>query len=109
MRARLDGVRRLLDRLRRRQRLPVQGTSTVTVHDLQTIPAEGIQYAVFLKKDLSKFRVPCEIGPRVVRLRAILSWDTPPPPANPNYVPVWGNREECLVQLDPGGSSGTSR
>ena len=21
---------------------------------------------------------------------------------NPNYVPVWGNREECLVQLHPG-------
>jgi hypothetical protein len=79
-----------------------QGTSTVEVHDLQTIPPEGVQYAVFLKKDLTEFRVPCEIGPRVVRLRAILSWETPPPPGNPNYVPVWGNREECRVQLEPG-------
>lgn len=78
------------------------GTATANVHDLQTIPEEDIQYAVFLKKDLSKYRVPCEIGPRVVRLRAILSWQVAPPPGNPNYVPVWGNREECLVQLHPG-------
>ncbi len=78
------------------------GTATVSVHDLQTIPDEDVQYAVFLKKDLSKYRVPCEIGPRIVRLRAILSWEAAPPPGNPNYVPVWGNREECLVQLHPG-------
>lgn len=78
------------------------GTATVNVHDLQTIPDEDVQYAVFLKKDLSKYHVPCEIGPWIVRLRAILSWQTAPPPGNPNYVPVWGNREECLVQLHPG-------
>jgi hypothetical protein len=78
------------------------GTATVNVHDLATIPEEDVQYAVFLKKDLSKYRVPCQVGPRTVHLRAILSWETPPPPANPNYIPVWGNREECLVQLHPG-------
>ena len=78
------------------------GTSTVTTHDLQTIPPEGVQYAVLLPKDLSKYRVPCQAGARVVRLRAILSWETPPPPGNPNYVPVWGNRRECRVQIKPG-------
>ena len=79
-----------------------RGTATVNVFDLQTIPDEDVQYAVFLKTDLSKFRVPCQAGPRIVRLRGILSWATAPPPANPNYVPVWGNREECRVQLHPG-------
>jgi len=79
-----------------------QGTATVNVFDLQTIPDEDVQYAVFLKTDLSKFRVPCAAGPRIVKLRGILSWSTPPPPGNPNYVPVWGNREECRVQLHPG-------
>jgi hypothetical protein len=79
-----------------------QGTATVNVFDLKSIPDEDVQYAVFLKTDLSKFRVPCEAGPRIVRLRGILSWATAPPPGNPNYVPVWGNREECRVQLHPG-------
>jgi len=79
-----------------------RGTATVNVFDLKSIPDEDVQYAVFLKTDLSKFRVPCEIGPRVVRLRGILSWATPPPPTNPNYVPVWGNREECQIQIRPG-------
>jgi len=83
-----------------------QGTATVNVHDLQTIPDEDVQYAVFLKKDLSKFRVPCQKGARIVKVRAILSWETPPPPGNPNYVPTWGNREECRVQLHPGKAAG---
>ena len=78
------------------------GTATVNVHDLQNIPEEDLQYAVFLKMDLSERLVPCQAGPRVVRLRAILSWETPPPPTNPDYVPVWGNREECRIQLRPG-------
>ncbi len=82
------------------------GTATVKVHDIQPIPAQGLQYAVFLKANLAKRLVPCEAGPRVVRLRAILSWETPPPPTNPNFVPVWGNREECLIQLRPGELTG---
>ena len=82
------------------------GTATVQVHDLQTIPADGLRYAVFLKADLAKYLVPCEIGPRVIRLRTILSWETAPPPGNPNYVPTWGNREECLIQLRPGELTG---
>lgn len=82
------------------------GTATVKVHDLTNIPTRGVQYAVFLKTDLSSHIVPCTVGPRVVRLRAILSWEAPPPPGNPNYVPVWGNREECLIQLRPGKLTG---
>jgi hypothetical protein len=82
--------------------LTYMGTATVRVHDLATIPTEGVQYAVFLKTDLSQRIASCLSGPRVVKLRAILSWETPPPPGNPNYVPHWGNREECLVTLRPG-------
>lgn len=82
------------------------GTATVRVHDLTTIPDGGVQYAVFLKTDLSHHIVPCTAGPRIVRVRAILSWEALPPPGNPNHIPVWGNREECLVQLRPGTLTG---
>jgi hypothetical protein len=77
-------------------------TATMQVHDLQQVKKEGVQYAVYVKKNLSKYLVPCEAGARIVKVRAILSWEAPPPPNNPNYVPTWGNREECLVQLRPG-------
>lgn len=78
------------------------GTETMQVHDLAQTPRDGVQYAVYLRKDLSKYLRPCETGARLAKVRAILSWEDPPPPANPNWVPTWGNREECLVQLRRG-------
>lgn len=83
-----------------------QGTATAQVHDLATIPAKGLQYAVQLKTDLSAYRIACQLGARVVRVRAILSWEDPPPPADPYFVPTWGNREQCRIQLRPGAVSG---
>ncbi len=80
------------------------GTAEVNVHDINKIPEEGLEYAVSLPVDLSKYRRPCEDGPTVVKVRAILSWNIAPPPFNPNYVPVWGNREETLVHIYPGPS-----
>ncbi len=78
------------------------GTTSVDVHDIQKIPKEGLEYAVFLPVDLSKHRRPCEEGPVVVRVRAILSWQVAPTCFNPNYVPVWGNRLETLIHIQPG-------
>jgi hypothetical protein len=78
------------------------GTTSVDVHDIQKIPKEGLEYAVFLPVDLSKHRRPCQEGPVVVRIRAILSWQVAPPCFNPNYVPVWGNRLETLIHIKPG-------
>ncbi|MBL8037401.1 MAG: hypothetical protein CCU26_10000 [Nitrospira sp. UW-LDO-01] len=78
------------------------GTASVKVNDFAEIPAEGLEYSVFLKADLAKYRQPCDKGARLVRIRAILSWQVPPPCANPNYIPVWGNREETVVHILPG-------
>lgn len=78
------------------------GTAAVNVHDIQAIPADGLQYAVSLPVNLSCRRQPCDKGPKVVKVRAILSWEVAPPPGNPNYVPTWGNREEVLVEIAPG-------
>jgi len=78
------------------------GTTSVNVHDIQSMPKEGLEYAVFLPVDLNKHRKPCQDGPVVVRIRAIMSWQVAPPCFNPNYVPVWGNRQETLIHIKPG-------
>jgi hypothetical protein len=45
---------------------------------------------------------PCGDGPKTAKVRAILSWQTPPPTTNPNYVPAWGNQSDALVQIPAG-------
>lgn len=78
------------------------GTTSVNVHDIRSIPPDGLWYSVFLPVDASGRRRPCEQGPKTVKVRAILSWQVPPPPTNPAYLPVWGNRETTLVHIRPG-------
>jgi hypothetical protein len=77
------------------------GTASVTVYDLASLPSTGVFYAVRLPVDLNQYRRSCKEGARVVRIRAILSWNSPAPCANPNHVPTWGNREETLVHIAP--------
>ena len=78
------------------------GTTSVTTHDFSDIPKEGLEYAVFLPAALTKYRKPCQEGPVIIPIRAILSWNVPPDPTNPNKPPVWGNHEDTLVLVDPG-------
>ncbi len=78
------------------------GTTSVNVYDIDDIPEEGLEYAVLLPVDLNRYRQPCEEGAKIVKIRAIMSWQVPPPSWNPNYIPVWGNREETLVHIKPG-------
>ncbi len=82
--------------------LTYAGTASVNVHDIAGIPPEGLEYAVFLPVDLTCRRQPCDKGPKTARVRAILSWQVPPPPANPDFVPTWGNRQETLILINPG-------
>jgi hypothetical protein len=83
------------------------GTSSVNVHDLSGIPVEGLKYAAVLPVDVASHRQPCQEGPNTARVRATLSWQTPPPPSNPDYVPVWGNTVETTVNIDPGTPAAT--
>ncbi len=77
------------------------GTANVQVYDLSNIPQEGVYYAVRLPIDLNPYRQDCKKGPKVVRIRAILSWNVPAPCANPNHIPTWGNREQTLINIAP--------
>ncbi|MFX0202747.1 MAG: peptidoglycan-binding protein, partial [Candidatus Hodarchaeota archaeon] len=77
------------------------GRSKVNVHDIANIPPEGLQYSAYLPVDFSSYREKCS-KPKVLKVRAILSWQNPPPSNNPYYEPVWGNRVDALVQIKPG-------
>ena len=77
------------------------GTADVRVYDLANVPPGGVFYAVRLPVNLSEYRQACKKGPRVVRIRAILSWNFALPCGNPNAVPTWGNREETLINIAP--------
>lgn len=81
------------------------GTTSVNVHDINSIPSEGLHYSVFLPINSISKRRPCFFGARTPKVRAILSWQVPPPPGNPNFVPRWGNREETIVQIKSGFST----
>lgn len=78
------------------------GTASVTVYDIGDLPRNGLEVAVTLPTTLFAYRQPCTQGPKLIPIRAILSWQVAPPCANPNYVPVWGNRDETLICLPPG-------
>jgi len=78
------------------------GTTSVTAYDSDRLPEGGLEYAVFLPVNLDQYRKPCRQGARIMKIRAILSWQQPPPCANPNFIPVWGNREETLIHIKPG-------
>lgn len=78
------------------------GTAAVQVYDYDDIPKEGLEYAVFLPVDLNPYLQPCQDGPKVARIRAILSWNAPHPCDRPNEAPYWGNTEDTVIQLPAG-------
>lgn len=78
------------------------GTTGVAVHDIDGMPSDGLQYSVSLPVDLSHRRRPCGEGASTVRIRAIASWQTPPPTGDPFWSPTWGNRMETRVHVPPG-------
>jgi hypothetical protein len=54
-----------------------------------------------LPLDLTWFRRLCtEKG--LHRVRAVLSWNTPPSTVDPDAVPHWGNRLDAHVHVLPG-------
>jgi hypothetical protein len=83
------------------------GTASVRVHDITKIPKEGLCYAVYQPVNFEKHRRPCGEGAVTPRVRAILSWNSPPPAFDPNFSPGWGNRVETRIHLYPGAATPT--
>jgi hypothetical protein len=76
------------------------GTVSLNVHDIQNIPREGLYYNVLLPFDAARHLKTCD-SPNVIRVRAVLSWESLPSTTNPNQLNTWGNFRDALVQLRP--------
>lgn len=77
------------------------GTAKVKAHDIEEIPAEGLRYAAILPVNLDALRKPCKT-PKIARIRAVLSWNTPPSTVDPDDLNYWGNRRDTHVHIQPG-------
>jgi hypothetical protein len=77
------------------------GTASVVVHDISNIPKDGLYYNVALPVDLTKRLRSCET-PNIIRIRAVMSWQTLPSTSDPNALNYYGNRIDVRVQVRPG-------
>lgn len=76
------------------------GTSSGNVHDIPGAGAKKLQYDISLPVNIEKYRKEwCTVGK--AKVKAILSWNVPPPPFSPNYTAHWGDWEEAFVEIKP--------
>jgi hypothetical protein len=73
-----------------------QGQTSFSSYDLPG--AKPLEYAVTLQPKDYWTWCPWESLPKV---RAILSWNDPPPANQPDWPPVWGNVVDAHIQIDP--------
>ncbi len=85
------------------------GTTSVVVHDFTITSPARLDYNVYLPIDLLSHAKPCYDGPQTARIRAVLSWNTPPSTTNPYAPVVWGNAREALILIPPGEVIGTGQ
>jgi hypothetical protein len=76
------------------------GTAGVRVHDIDPLPPDGLHYWVSVPASLLDHQEPCT-EPKVGRIRAVLSWATPPSTTNPYLLPRWGNAIEAHIEIKP--------
>ena len=76
------------------------GTTSAAVYDSGRLPSTGQDYSVVLPIHLS--RQGENACAKTVKVRAVLSWNTPPSTTNANAPVVWGESLDCTI-LIPGG------
>ena len=74
------------------------GVASFNIHDLGF--EEDLCFAVSIELDPKK-RTCCDKDPVLPNVLAILSWNIEPPANMPAYFPVWGNRLERAIQIEP--------
>jgi len=84
-----------------------QGTASVAVYDFGCLPSASLEYSVSLSADLLSHIRRCGGGARTVKVRAVLSWNTPPSTTDPKAPVVWGNILETRIPISTGHLAGT--
>ena len=79
-----------------------EGTTSVTVHDFSSLPAAGLEYKVFLPVNVLAHARSGSKGAKTVKVRAVLSWNTPPSTNDPCAPVVWGNSLDGVILIPPG-------
>lgn len=75
------------------------GTTSAAVHDSGRLPATGQETSVVLPIHLANHAQPRSEGVKTVKVRAVLSWNTPPSTTNPGASVVWGNSLDCKILI----------
>ena len=75
-------------------------TVSINVHDIGKIPSDGLAYTAVLPVNLDAVRQRCS-DPKIVRVRAVLSWNALPSTTDPDDLQHWGNRMDAHVQVAP--------
>lgn len=78
------------------------GTSSVRVHDIPGTNDKHLYYAVKLRIDDIQDKLKACEEENVVKVKAILSWNTNPEPFGENHTPAWGNVLVRDIQIRPG-------
>lgn len=80
------------------------GGTTWTDQGLAQFTAYDVTHPKPLDQAVTQIASPkrtfCSVE-NVIKVRAILSWNSPPPPNNPNYHPVWGNVVNASILVEP--------
>ncbi|TAL69529.1 MAG: hypothetical protein EPN82_06765 [Bacteroidetes bacterium] len=77
-----------------------QGMTSFQVYNIPegTEGGKRLEYAASIH--INPKRKFCILDP-LIKARAILSWNNPPPPNQPNWIPVWGNVRNSTIQVEP--------
>jgi hypothetical protein len=75
-------------------------TVSIKVHDIASIPADGLAYTAAVKVNLAALARSCT-NPKIARVRSVLSWSSPPSTTDPDALTTWGNRVDTHVVIPP--------
>lgn len=75
-------------------------TVSIKVHDIATIPVDGLAYTAAAKVNLAALAQSCK-EPKIARVRAVLSWSTLPSTTDPDALTTWGNLVDTHVVIPP--------